>query len=416
MLAEGAQRPVSSAIPTVVVGAGAEASFGAPSHGVAEDARFLGSLLARHFEGVELREEWLGRRARKADILGAVARAAREAPASCLVFAGFGTGLGDHPPGLLLDAEGEPIGPADLAEAVRLGGGDTLQIVADVGFAAMDRDRAPGRSAPPALARRWSPGQTAPLRGELRWLCAASPGGEAYTHEGRGLFTDALGQLLQASSTRITAQRLAGRLYTRVQRLMRERGLPWSQRPWASPRGAGRLLLGQEAAPAPVAVHHQVPLVGQLTGMSCWAAAAAMVVGWRDHQSVDGPGIARGARRWKAFERGLLPSDVDLLAEAWRLQVETPRVWTVGELAALMTRVGPLWVGEADPDLHVVVIASLEGDGTPDGTDVEVLDPWPIGRGERYTLTFRELMENFHAASRMVGLHAQLLHSGGRHP
>ena len=77
MLAEGAQRPVSSAIPTVVVGAGAEASFGAPSHGVAEDARFLGSLLARHFEGVELREEWLGRRARKADILGAVARAAR---------------------------------------------------------------------------------------------------------------------------------------------------------------------------------------------------------------------------------------------------------------------------------------------------------------------------------------------------
>jgi N-acetylmuramoyl-L-alanine amidase len=161
-------------------------------------------------------------------------------------------------------------------------------------------------------------------------------------------------------------------------------------------------------------IWHEVPLVPQLTGMSCWAAAAAMIVGWRACVDIDPEEVARGAGRWEAYRDGLEPEDVDALARAWDLHVEEPRSYDVGALRALLERHGPLWVGEASGGLHVVVVAGMYGDGTPDGTFVRVIDPWPEGRGERYTVSFRELSRNLEAVSDLAGVHAQILHAGGR--
>jgi N-acetylmuramoyl-L-alanine amidase len=159
-------------------------------------------------------------------------------------------------------------------------------------------------------------------------------------------------------------------------------------------------------------IWHEVPMVQQLTGMSCWAAAAAMVVGWRDCIDIDPEEVARGAGRWQSYREGLEPNDVRSFARAWGLEVSCPSELSVPEIRRLLESYGPIWVGEASPGLHVVVVAGMRGDGTLDGTHVRIADPWPIGRGERYSITFREFQANLLAAASLAGGLPQILHAG----
>jgi D-alanyl-D-alanine dipeptidase len=161
-------------------------------------------------------------------------------------------------------------------------------------------------------------------------------------------------------------------------------------------------------------VWNEVPLVPQLTGMSCWAAAAAMVVGWRDRVAADPRQVARGAGSWQAYAGGLRPADVQTLARAWGLVEERRDRWTVDALRQVLERHGPVWLGEASPGLHSIVVVGMHGDGTPDGTWVRVNDPWPVGRGERYTLPWRTFSANYRAAGDLIGMQAHVLHAGGR--
>jgi N-acetylmuramoyl-L-alanine amidase len=150
-----------------------------------------------------------------------------------------------------------------------------------------------------------------------------------------------------------------------------------------------------------------------MTGMSCWAAAAAMIVGWRECVDIDPEEVARGTGRWEAYRDGLEPHDVTALADTWGLTIESPKSYDIEGLGSLLARSGPLWVGEASGGLHVVVIAGMYGDGTLDGTFVRVLDPWPEGRGERYTISFREFARNLEAAHDITQMRAHVLHADG---
>ncbi len=170
----------------------------------------------------------------------------------------------------------------------------------------------------------------------------------------------------------------------------------------------------RERTSAAFDIWHEVPLVPQLTGMSCWAAAAAMIIGWRDRIDVNPADVARGSGRWADYSDGLAPQDVQGLAEAFGLVVEPPRTITAERLRRLLEANGPLWLGEASPELHVIVVAGLFGDGTPDDTRVRVLDPWPEGQGERYVLTVRELLASLRAAEELSGEPSRVLHAGGR--
>lgn len=160
-------------------------------------------------------------------------------------------------------------------------------------------------------------------------------------------------------------------------------------------------------------IWHEVPLVPQLTGMSCWAAAAAMIIGWRDCLVIDPEEVARASGRWSDYRDGMHPHDIDSFARAWGLSVEAAGTLTVARLRELLERNGPLWVGEASAGLHVIVVAGAFGDGTRDGTFVRVLDPWPAGRGERYTLTAAELLDSLYATVEMSGVQPRVLHAGG---
>lgn len=349
------------------------------------------------------------------DRLRQLARDSAAGDAVLFYFAGRGSVEGGRP--AVVAADGAKLTATQLHEAVAGTHVHTLMVMTDSGMSttasAAGSRSAPGSTVAPVEERAFE------LPESMHWISAAAPGQDAVEHAelGHGLFTRCLLDRILGGFD-ITLGMLRRRLERDMQNRVLRLNVPVDARPWL--QTAAETTRFPQLAPDPgsLAVHvdHYVPLVAQCTGMSCWAAGAAMLIGWRDCIAVKGEEVARGAGRWAEFEQGLAPHDIESLANTWELKAETARTWTVPELARMLERSGPLWIGEADPELHVVVITGLSGDGTVDGTDVMIADPWPVNRGERYVLPFRELMSNFELANDLVGLHAQILHTGGRPP
>jgi V8-like Glu-specific endopeptidase len=162
-----------------------------------------------------------------------------------------------------------------------------------------------------------------------------------------------------------------------------------------------------------------VQLVPQPTTMSCWAAAAAMIVGWRDRVSIDPAEIAARTGHWAEYDlaNGLYPSDHRNLGLAWRLHLEPPQDYTIDGLRQLLQNNGPLWVGVAVPSGHAVALTGIFGDGTVDGTFVRVNDPWPPGRGSQYEQGLRQFMQEYDnrvTVDATGTVNIQILHAGGR--
>jgi hypothetical protein len=152
-------------------------------------------------------------------------------------------------------------------------------------------------------------------------------------------------------------------------------------------------------------IAYEVELVPQQTGMSCWAAAAAMIVGWNDLVSIDPSEIARGIGYWQQYRNGLAASDTTMFSY-WGLQPEPPQCYTVMGFAQMLNANGPLWVagdlGTTGREPHVRVVAGMQGDGTPEGTILTIHDPWQRGmttfrtpnNGSTYTVTYKEFVDN----------------------
>ncbi len=164
---------------------------------------------------------------------------------------------------------------------------------------------------------------------------------------------------------------------------------------------------GAEAGPAEaraaaaIDIRHDVPLVPQQTGLSCWAAGAAMLVAWRDRQSVDPSEIAAAAGYWAQYRNGLDAEDTGMF-RVWGLTPEPAQSYTVEAFADLLRNHGPLWVASAEPPgPHIRVVTGMVGDGTPAGTLVSVNDPWESGmtsfrlpnRGSSYDETYQRFVE-----------------------
>ncbi|GAA5026972.1 papain-like cysteine protease family protein [Microbacterium fluvii] len=125
------------------------------------------------------------------------------------------------------------------------------------------------------------------------------------------------------------------------------------------------------------AVTTDAPLVPQVAGMSCHAAACASVVAWRDEVAPDPAAIAAGEGYWEQFAEGRTATCPDVL-EAFGLQVASAGEAPTGRaLCALIDENGPLFVATQPPGEHAVVIAGARSDGS--ATTVDVVDPWAEG-------------------------------------
>lgn len=126
-------------------------------------------------------------------------------------------------------------------------------------------------------------------------------------------------------------------------------------------------------------VDYAVPLIPQPTNVSCWAAALAMVVSFRDYASYAPETIAAQAGMdlytgydWWSIRRAVI---------TWQLRERGPASAMPAEWSRLLRMLGPLWIVEVGAPYHAVVLSGIAGDGTPNGSWVTVYNPWPPTQG-----------------------------------
>jgi V8-like Glu-specific endopeptidase len=161
-----------------------------------------------------------------------------------------------------------------------------------------------------------------------------------------------------------------------------------------------------------VGVSYDVPLIPQPDKLSCWAASMAMILGYRRQQSITPESLAQEVGRslrtsysWDmlravrdniGFETISLPSNASIYI--------SPEEWY-----RWLCDYGPLWVTTVGAPSHAIVIAGMSGDLTPDGTTVEIVNPWdtrisfdgdavdfnPFNPGRKYSQRFSDFAQDF---------------------
>ncbi|HEX7947614.1 MAG TPA: papain-like cysteine protease family protein, partial [Phenylobacterium sp.] len=169
-----------------------------------------------------------------------------------------------------------------------------------------------------------------------------------------------------------------------------------------------------------------VELIAQPTDMGCWATSAAMVVGWRDRQSVDPRSLAKSCPiPADAMDNGVTPEQFAELANSLNLISEPPACYTAEGFRQILERSGPLWVAGISPGRHIRVVTGMYGDGTD--IYVRITDPWdrvvgtpgkpgPIpnthNTGSRYIMTYAAFAAEYEAAGAVVPAGTmQILHA-----
>jgi hypothetical protein len=140
-------------------------------------------------------------------------------------------------------------------------------------------------------------------------------------------------------------------------------------------------------------VLYTVPLIGQPTRGTCWAASIAMMLAWRgtplDVFNVRTRSPLSSDPRFTAAQVetgregiGLSAHDTTAVLRWWGLVFPPGQTWTAEEFGRLLQRRGPLLAitfTQGSGQSHCRVVTGLEGNGTPGGTNVHINDPWTDG-------------------------------------
>jgi len=163
------------------------------------------------------------------------------------------------------------------------------------------------------------------------------------------------------------------------------------------------------------AVPGTVPVLAQPTNETCWATAATMLFSWRDNQSYT---FEHAMDMISPYYRARLDNNKPLLdgEEADFLAVsgligEPPANYTIDGILRLLQNYGPLWVTlNEDPanifSHHALVITEMFGDGTPDGTFLQMNDP---DGGVQVALSFTDYVQKFESVAGSAGTGEALL-------
>lgn len=124
--------------------------------------------------------------------------------------------------------------------------------------------------------------------------------------------------------------------------------------------------------------------ITQSKSMSCWAAAAAMMLSWKAGLPISEREAARraGATLEAKFNAnaGLPGTEIATLAQALGLTVEAPQNYLPTGYHSLLVAHGPLWIGTAifsqtQTYKHVRIVRGIIGDGGIDTSSLFIVDP-----------------------------------------
>ncbi|CAN5492831.1 hypothetical protein BH11BAC1_BH11BAC1_26360 [soil metagenome] len=161
---------------------------------------------------------------------------------------------------------------------------------------------------------------------------------------------------------------------------------------------ASALCIISSAQAQEININYDVPLIPQIDKTSCWAASSAMILSSVTQSSVSVQSIKDKVNTSLPavdITNGLFPDDTKAVGDLLGLTFDYPQCYGVAGFADLLKRAkGPVAfvVENGDGGVHAIIINGMKGDGTPEGTNVEYLDPWPPNKGEINSENFSTLM------------------------
>ena len=147
---------------------------------------------------------------------------------------------------------------------------------------------------------------------------------------------------------------------------------------------------------------HRVTLVPQWTTATCWSAALSMLLG--GGPACMSPGTATADPTDGLYNDSDLsrPENTRKFADSYGLTLLHAASWTAEGLAGLLRAHGPLmmnllwnapgYLAGVGSSGHMLIIAGIRGDGTEDGSTIRIYDPWPVGKGSIYSLSYGPFM------------------------
>ena len=167
-----------------------------------------------------------------------------------------------------------------------------------------------------------------------------------------------------------------------------------------------------------------VQMIPQPTEMGCWATAAAMVLGWRDNQSVSPAMLAQCNGMDSSLQGGLHPDNKRAFINAVGLHVHPNACYTPDGFREILEANGPVWITADVPGIHAIVVTGMYRENG--NYFVRITDPWDrvVGTpgnqgdyaqthttGSQYIMTYDAFTAEFEAAGNIDRI--QLAHSGG---
>jgi hypothetical protein len=188
------------------------------------------------------------------------------------------------------------------------------------------------------------------------------------------------------------------------------------------PVGARAFSLVRPFTAIDVAVDGVVGPLRQTNAMTCWATVYTMLANWKNQRSnTVEDAIAAVGPRWSAIlaqgaTRGLGAAEKDEFLAAAGLIALPPQNPMLQTWADMIRDYGPIWVTTDEGGrnatrhfIHARVLLAMRGDGTPEGTQLTLINP---STGTTVTESFARFLEKFEkeAANPRAGLRVQIVH------
>ena len=148
-----------------------------------------------------------------------------------------------------------------------------------------------------------------------------------------------------------------------------------------------------------------IPLTPQDKSNACWLASTTMMMSWKDSVSypltetlkvLDEPG--NDFTQTYNNNNGLLFEDNKKIVDILGLTALPPASYTIdffSEVLAISPIMAIIMFSDTSDIAHIIVITGISGDGSPEGTFLQINDPLPVNEGHNYTISFLDFLNKF---------------------
>lgn len=148
-----------------------------------------------------------------------------------------------------------------------------------------------------------------------------------------------------------------------------------------------------------------VELIPQDKSNACWLASSSMMETWKTgtHHSLtdtlmvlDGSGTSFSSIYYS--DKGLAFSENQIITQTLGLTQLPPASYTIEYLTSILD-ISPIMAvimfSSSSNIAHMLIITGISGDGTPEGTTLQINDPLPLNSGNTYTIAFNDFLSKF---------------------